>query len=59
MKAIQDLAQEVNVRSACQALSFPRGSYYRRLKPEAPKDRPAPPLASFPGGETGGIRCAP
>jgi len=45
MKAIPDLAREVNVRSACQALSFPRCSYYRRLKPEAPKKHPAPPLA--------------
>jgi putative transposase len=53
MKAIQDLAQEVNVRSACQALSFPRGSYYRRLKPAAPKDRPAPPLALSPEEKQG------
>jgi putative transposase len=53
MKAIQSLAQEVNVRSACQALSFPRGSYYRRLKPESPQDRPAPPLALSPEEKQG------
>jgi putative transposase len=53
MKAILDLAQEVNVRSACQALSFPRCSYYRRLKPGAPKDRPAPPLALSPEEKQG------
>jgi len=45
MKGIKELAQVVKIRSACQALSFPRSSYYRRLKPEDPKERPAPPLA--------------
>lgn len=45
MKAIQDLAQGVKVRSACQAFDFPRSSYYRRNRPNALKGRPAPPLA--------------
>ena len=47
MKAIQKLAQEVKVRTACQAFDFPRSSFYRWLKPSpaVPQDRPAPPLA--------------
>jgi len=46
MKAIQGLTQEVkNVRTACEALRFPRSSYYRRNRPKALKGRPAPPLA--------------
>jgi len=50
MKAIQGLAQEVKVRTACLAFDFPRSSFYRWLKPdpEAPQDRPAPPLALSP-----------
>ena len=53
MKAIQDLVQRVKIRSACQAFDFPRSSYYRRLKTEAPKDRPAPPLALSPEEKQG------
>jgi putative transposase len=46
MRAIQNLAQAVKVRTACQAFDFPRSSFYRRLRPApAPQDRPAPPLA--------------
>ena len=53
MKAIQDLAQAVKIRSACQAFDFPRSSYYRRLKPDAPQNRPAPPLALSPEEKQG------
>ena len=53
MKAIKELAQVVKVRSACQAFDFPRSSYYRRLRPEVPKDRPAPPLALSPEEKQG------
>ena len=53
MKAIQDLAQGVKVRSTCQAFDFPRSSYYRRLKPEASKNRPTPPLALSPEEKQG------
>ena len=47
MKTIQELAQDANVRTACDAFHFSRASFYRWLRPqsEVPKDRPAPPLA--------------
>jgi putative transposase len=50
MKAIQNLAQEVKIRTACQAFDFPRSCFYRWIKPSpaVPKDRPAPPLALSP-----------
>jgi putative transposase len=55
MKAIQGLAQEINTRTACDAFDFPRSSFYRGLRvlPEAPKDRPAPPLALSPEEKQG------
>jgi putative transposase len=55
MKAIQGLAQEVKIRTACQAFDFPRASFYRWLKPEPEilKDRPAPPLALSPEEKQG------
>lgn len=55
MKAIQGLAQEVNVRTACQAFVFSRSSFYRWLRPEPGvfKERPAPPLALSPEEKQG------
>jgi putative transposase len=53
MKAIQGLAQEVKIRTACQAFDLPRSSFYRWLKPEPEKDRPAPPLALSPEEKQG------
>ena len=48
MKAAEQLAQDVGVRQACQALEIPRASFYRRIKlPELARDdtataRPSP-----------------
>jgi putative transposase len=48
MKAAEQLAQDVGVRQACQALEIPRASFYRRIKlPELASDdtataRPSP-----------------
>jgi putative transposase len=40
---IQELAKDVGVLIACQALSYPRSSYYRSLQPAKPaKARPKP-----------------
>ena len=45
MNAAASLSQVVGVQPACVALSLPRASYYRQLKPSGRVDhRPPPPL---------------
>ena len=46
MPAVKDLAEGVGVASACDALTVPRATYYRWLKPKSEsKRRPTPPRA--------------
>lgn len=46
MNAVTELAASVGVAAACAALSVPRASYYRSLRPPtAPTPRPSPPRA--------------
>ena len=46
MRALTDLRTQIGTAKACEALSVPRSSFYRRLRPEAaPKAPLAPPLA--------------
>jgi putative transposase len=40
---IQGLAKDLGVKAACQALGWPRSSYYRSLQPKSTKARPKPP----------------
>lgn len=47
MLAVKDLAEDVGVAAACEALAVPRASFYRWRNPpaETPKPRPTPPRA--------------
>lgn len=51
MSAANDLKEKVGVKAACEALSLPRATFYRRkakahqTEPEAVSSRPRPPLA--------------
>ena len=48
MQAVQTHAKTIGTATACAALSLPRASYYRRLKPRLPKNvapRPRPARA--------------
>jgi len=45
VSAVKELARDVGVLPACDALNFNRSRYYRSLQPKtAPRPRPAPPL---------------
>ena len=49
MRVVKNLAVDVGVMPACDALNFNRSRYYRHLQPEAiPLPRPEPPLKLSP-----------
>jgi putative transposase len=45
MEAVNQAKQTIGVAQACNALSLPRATYYRRLSPSVPKVRPRPKRA--------------
>ena len=45
MQAVQENGATIGKATACQALSLPRATYYRRLSPTVCSDRPKPPRA--------------
>ncbi len=48
MSSVTDLSSQVNTKTACEALSVPRATYYRqtrKAKPAEIVERPSPPLA--------------
>jgi len=58
MPAIAQLASDIGVERACQALEVPASSYYRWLQPAPsdPQPRPRPPLALSATEETAVLR---
>lgn len=50
MQSTQELATEIGVKPACDAIGMSRATLYRHLKPkqELPKPRPAPPRSLSP-----------
>ena len=45
MQAVHEHRASIGVAPACDALSLPRATFYRRLSPAAPKARPKPKRA--------------
>ncbi len=53
-----ELARKTSVQQACQALAYPRSSYYRQqqVKPTVPQQKPTPSPRALPQSERDAVR---